>query len=89
MDWGNNLIDEAGDIGQAVFAWMGQRDQAKYGARTAEAWAAAYAQAAPSIAQAQAAGAVSVSAQQSRLMLAGFAILAVVVLFRIRPTANG
>ena len=89
MAWEEALIGEAGDIGQAAFAWMGQRDAAKYNARSEQAWAAAYAQAAPAIASAQGATAVTVSAQQSRLMLAGFAILAVVVLFRIRPTANG
>ena len=86
LDSGFGLI---GNLGQSAFQWMGARDRAKYSAREAEAWAAAYASAAPSIAQAQVAGAVMTSQGRDKLLLAGFAVLAVVVLFRIRPTANG
>ena len=75
-------------LGQSAFQWMGQRDAARYSAQEAEAWANAYAAAAPSIAAAQTAGAVTVAAGRDKLLIAGFAILAVVVLFRIRPTAN-
>lgn len=84
-----SLFEEAGDLGTAAFQWMGARDRARYESDAAKAWANAYASAAPAIAAGQAATATTIAAQQSRLMLAGFAILAVVVLFRIRPTANG
>ena len=84
MDW----LGTVGSLGNSAFNWMSSRDQARYSAQEAEAWAAAYAAAAPSVAAAQTAGAVSISAGRDKLLIAGFAILAVVVLFRIRPTAN-
>lgn len=89
MDWENNLIDEFGGIGQAAFRWMGARDQARYARDEARAWADAYREAAPAIAQAQGQAAVAQSVGRDKLLIAGFAILAVVVLFRVRPTANG
>jgi len=84
----NGILASVGGISGQAFSWMGERDRAKYSAREAEAWAAAYAAAAPSVAQAQTAGAVMISSGRDKLLLAGAAILAVVVLFRIRPTAN-
>lgn len=89
MEWENNAIDELGGLGQAAFRWMGARDQAKYARDEARAWADAYREAAPAIAQAQSAGAVAQSVGRDKLLIAGFAILGVVVLFRVRPTANG
>jgi hypothetical protein len=85
--WGG-LIDEAGDVAGAAFRWMGERDRAKYETQAAQAWAQSYATAAPAIAAGQVATATTIQAQQNRLLIAGMAILAVVVLFRIRPTAN-
>lgn len=89
MEWYDNVIDEVGGLGQSAFRWMGERDRARYSRDEARAWADAYATAAPAIAQAQAAGATAIGAGRDKLLIAGFAILAVVVLFRVRPTANG
>ena len=89
-DWSwDNAVDELGGLGQSAFRWLGERDRARYSRDEARAWADAYARALPAVAQAQVAGAVITSQGRDKLLLAGAAILAVVVLFRIRPTANG
>lgn len=91
-DWGDVAqggFDLLGNLGQSAFRWMGERDRARFARDEARAWADAYSTAAPAIAQAQADALVFQSQGRDKLLLAGFAILAVVVLFRVRPTANG
>lgn len=87
--FGDSFLSTAGTLGGQAFGWLGERDRARYQAQVGQAWASAYAAAAPGVAAAQGAAAVAQSQGRDKLFLAGFAILAVVVLFRIRPTANG
>lgn len=85
----SEFLGSLNTLGQSAFQWLSARDRAQFEAEAAHAWAGAYREAAPAIAQAQVSGAVLTSAGRDKLLLAGAAILAVVVLFRIRPTANG
>jgi len=87
-DWGQGL-GAVTSLGTAAFQWMSARDRARYEAENQQAWAESYAQAAPAIAASQSASAFGIAVGRDKLLIAGFAILAVVVLFRIRPTANG
>ena len=81
-------VDEFADVGRGAFAWLSERDRARYEAqwrteqaRQAGAVAAAYGQAS--------AAAAAVQARSSeRTMVALLVMAGVLILFRIRPTAN-
>lgn len=67
-----------GGLGNSAFRWMSDRDQARYGAQEA----AAYAEAAARVAEAQAAygfgsAALSQASQQRLLLLGGLVILGI------------
>lgn len=80
--------DEFAGVANSAFRWMATRDQARYDAQWRTEQARHAAEVARAYGETSAAQVAITQANQSRTTIIIMAVLAVVVLFRIRPTAN-
>ena len=76
------------DIGTAAFQWLGARDRAKYEASWREIQATQAGEIARAYGQASVAQTAITQAQSNRTFTALLVVGMIVILFRIRPTAN-
>lgn len=77
-----------GAVGESAFRWMSERDRAKYEAEWRTIQAAQAGQIAQAYGNASAAQVAITQASSQRTMTALIVMAAVLILFRIRPTAN-